>query len=244
MEPQAAVKAHRELKAELGRRLAPLWEHSYGATADNGAPWSPDPESAGRRALHALALGYLLAGGHAEADGLALRQYETARNMTDCMAALSALAAWGEADARNSAFRHFYDNWQHDPLVIDKWFSAQAASPFTTVEEIQALMLHPAFSLRNPNRARSVVFQFCMNNPGNAHSEAGYAFWADQVLALDSLNPEIAARLARAFDNWARLTPALRESAREALERIRQHPTLSRNVAEIVNKALSIHQEQ
>ncbi|HZH56547.1 MAG TPA: aminopeptidase N C-terminal domain-containing protein, partial [Burkholderiaceae bacterium] len=107
---------------------------------------------------------------------------------------------------------------------------------------VQALMLHPAFSLRNPNRARSVIFQFCMNNPGNAHSAAGYAFWADQVLALDALNPEIAARLARAFDNWARYTPALREPAREALQRIVQHPTLSRNVAEIVNKSLSIQE--
>lgn len=243
MQPQAVVQAHRELQSELGNRLATLWKQRYDATADHGAPYSPDPESAGRRALHALALASLLAGGHPDATRMALHQYETARNMTDCMAALSALAAWGSDDARNSAYRHFYDCWQDDPLVVDRWFSVQASSPFTTVEEVQSLMLHPAFSLRNPNRARSVVFQFCMNNPGNVHSAAGYAFWADQVLALDALNPEIAARLARALDNWARLASGLREPAREALERIHRHPTLSRNVAEIINKALSIHQE-
>ena len=243
MEPQAVFRAHRELRAELGERLAALWKLQHETTVDTGAPYSPDPESAGRRALHALSLGYLLAGGHPDANRLAMRQYESARNMTDCMGALTALAAWGTEEARNSAYRHFYDSWQDDPLVVDRWFSVQASSPFTTVEEIQALMLHPAFSLRNPNRARSVVFQFCMNNPANAHTEAGYNFWAEQVLALDALNPEIAARLARAFDNWSRLTVSLRTPARAALERIQQHPTLSRNVAEIVNKALSIHQE-
>ena len=243
MDPQAVVQAHRELKAELGRNLTALWEHHYEASADTGAPYSPEPEAAGRRALRGLALGYLLAAGHPQAGTIAIRQYSTARNMTDCMAAVSALTEWGSEEARNAVYRHFYDTWQADPLVIDRWFSVQASSPFTSVEKIESLMLHPAFSLRNPNRARSVIFQFCMNNPGNAHSEDGYTFWAEQVLALDALNPEIAARLARAYDNWARLTPRLRAPARQALERIHQHPTLSRNVAEIVNKALSIHQE-
>ena len=243
MEPQAVVQAHRELTAELGAQLADFWQSLYESNADSGGPYSPDAEAAGRRALRALALSYLLAGGQAEANELALKQYEDAGNMTDSMAAVTALTYWGSEDARNAVLRHFYDNWQDDPLVIDRWFAIQAASPFTSVEQVEALMLHPAFSLRNPNRARSVIFQFCMNNLAQAHTTDGYAFWAEQVLALDGLNPEIAARLARTFDNWARLTPALRDQARAALERISQHPTLSRNVAEIVNKALSIHQE-
>ena len=243
MEPQAVVQAHRALKSELGSRLASLWRELYDANGDDGRPYSPDPESAGRRALRALALGYLLAGKQAQANQLALQQYEAASNMSDAMGALAALASWGDTDTRASVFRHFYDNWQDDPLVIDRWFSVQAASPFTTVEEAQALMLHPAFSLRNPNRARSVIFQFCINNLRHAHSPEGYEFWADQVLALDALNPEIAARLARAFDNWSRLTAALREPARAAMERIHQHSTLSRNVAEIINKALNIQEQ-
>lgn len=243
MVPQAVVQAHHALQAELGEKLAHLWQSVYDRCADDGAPYSPDPEAAGRRALRALALNYLLAGRQAGANELALKQYQHAGNMTDSMAALSALTHWGSEEARNAALRHFYDTWQDDPLVIDRWFAVQAASPSTTVEEVQALMLHPAFSMRNPNRARSVIFQFCINNLAQVHSQAGYTFWAEQVLALDALNPEIAARLARSFDNWARLTPTLREHARAALERIGQHPTLSRNVAEIINKALSIHQE-
>lgn len=243
MEPQAVVQVHRALTQELGGRLQDHWVRLYGAMADDPAtPYSPDPDSAGRRALRALALTYLLAGGNPQAAQWAMQHYEAATNMSERMGALNALATWGPEEVRTAAYQHFYDMWQDDPLVIDRWFSVQAASPFTGVGEVQALMLHPAFSLRNPNRARSVIFQFCMNNPGNAHSAAGYAFWADQVLALDALNPEIAARLARAFDNWARYTPALREPAREALQRIVQHPTLSRNVAEIVNKSLSIQE--
>ncbi|NLC35385.1 MAG: DUF3458 domain-containing protein, partial [Alcaligenaceae bacterium] len=243
MRPQAVVQAHRELKAELGQHLAALWRTLYDHNADDGRPYSPDPESSGKRALRALALGYLLAGSQPHANQLALQQYKTASNMTDSMTALTALTNWGDADTRNAAIRHFYDNWQDDPLVIDRWFSVQAASPFTTVEEIQALMLHPAFSLRNPNRARSVIFQFCINNLGHAHSPEGYEFWADQVLALDALNPEIGARLARTLDHWARLEPALRDAARTSLERVRQHPALSRNTAEIVNKSLNLHPE-
>ena len=242
MEPQAVVQAHRDLQAEVGKRLGDLWKACYDRNTDTSTAYSPDPESAGRRALRGLSLNYLLAGGHSNAMSVAMSQYENAQNMTDRMSAFTALAAWGSEEARSAVYRHFYDCWQSDPLVLDRWFAVQAASYFTTVQEIQALMLHPAFSLRNPNRARSVVFQFSMNNFAHAHTAEGYAFWADQVLALDKLNPEIAARLARTFDNWARLTPRLREPARQALEKIRQHPTLSRNVAEIVNKALNIQE--
>ena len=101
-------------------------------------------------------------------------------------------------------------------------------------------MQHPAFTLRNPNRARSLVFQFCLNNIPGIYCDAGYDFWAEQVIALDALNPEIAARLSRAFDHWARLIPAARDAVKQRLERIQQHPGLSRNVEEIISKALSL----
>src|SRR5690606_35104083 len=96
MEPHAVVQAHRELKAELGRRLAVQWRRHYDALADDGVPYSPDAESAGRRALRSLALGYLLAGEHPDASQLALQQYKSAQNMTDSMGAMNALAAWGK----------------------------------------------------------------------------------------------------------------------------------------------------
>ena len=160
--------------------------------------------------------------------------------MTDRMGGLTALVHDGETTLAAQALSHFYEQWQADPLVMDKWFALQAAGPRANVETIKALMLHPAFSLRNPNRARALIFQFCMNNLQGVHHPEGYDFWAEQVLALDALNPEIAARLARCFDNWARYAEPYRSGLRAALERIQQQSGLSRNVAEIISKALNI----
>jgi aminopeptidase N len=156
------------------------------------------------------------------------------------MGGLSALVHYATSADASKALSHFYEQWQQDDLIMDKWFALQATAPVTTVEAIRALMLHPAFSLRNPNRARSLIFQFCMNNLQGVHHPEGYAFWAEQVLALDELNPEIAARLARTFDNWARYAPVYRAGMHDALKRIQQHPDLSRNVSEIISKALNI----
>lgn len=101
--------------------------------------------------------------------------------------------------------------------MVDKWFALQAAARYTTVQTARELMTHPAFTLRNPNRARALIFQFCLNNARGMHHPdgSGYAFWAEQVLALDALNPEIAARLARALNNWSRYVPALRGPCRK-----------------------------
>jgi aminopeptidase N len=160
--------------------------------------------------------------------------------MTDRMGGLSALVSFCDTEESAQALSHFYEQWQHDPLVVDRWFTLQATAPTTQVSTVRALMLHPAFTLRNPNRARSLIFQFCMNNLQGIHNPEGYKFWAEQVLALDQLNPEIGARLARAFDNWARYIPSSRAAIKEALERIQEQPALSRNVSEIVSKALNV----
>lgn len=240
MNPIAVVAARRHLRAQLGQSLAPLWLETFRAHGDTGEPYSPDPLSAGRRALKNLALSFLMAAKHEQASALAADQYYEARNMTDRMGGLTALVHDGETTLAAQALSHFYEQWQADPLVMDKWFALQAAGPRANVETIKALMLHPAFSLRNPNRARALIFQFCMNNLQGVHHPEGYDFWAEQVLALDALNPEIAARLARCFDNWARYAEPYRSGLRAALERIQQQPGLSRNVAEIISKALSI----
>lgn len=240
MDPANTVQASRHLRIELGKTLGDLWLATYRAAHDPDEPYQPDPLSAGRRSLKNLALAYLMAGTPAQAEAIATEQYYAARNMTDRMGALSALVHYSTGEQAHRALDHFYDQWQHDPLVMDKWFSLQAIAPGATVETIRALMLHPAFSLRNPNRARSLIFQFCMNNLAGVHTAQGHAFWAEQVLALDALNPEIAARLARAFDNWGRYAEPGRGTMRNALEHIQEQPDLSRNVAEIVNKALNI----
>ena len=227
------------LRAELGRQLAAEFRAAFEANQTPGE-YSPAPEPAGKRALKNLALAHLMAAGDQDAQRLAEQQYASADNMTDSMAALSALINYGQGDYPQQALAAFYDKWRDNPLVIDKWFALQATARSTTVQNARELMAHPAFTLRNPNRARALVFQFCLNNARGMHHPdgSGYAFWADQVLALDALNPEIAARLARALDNWSRYVPALRAPMKEALQRVRAQDGLSRNVQEIVSKAL------
>jgi aminopeptidase N len=242
MDPVAVSAARRQAHRILGAALAPQWHEAYTTAAAEAGPhpYTPDAVASGRRDLKNLALAYLMDAGDPEGFALAQDQYYSARNMTDRMGGLTALAHYSDAPESGHALRHFYEQWQHDPLVVDRWFTLQATAPGTTVDTVRALMLHPAFTLRNPNRARALIFQFCLNNLTGVHNPQGYAFWAEQILALERLNPEIAARLARGLDNWARYAPANRDGMRTALESIRQQPSLSPNVAEIVSKALNI----
>lgn len=239
VDPPALAVARDFLRAELGRQLSAEFRQAFDDNQTPGA-YSPAPVPAGKRAMKNLALSHLMAAGEHEAQRLAEQQYEHAGNMTDSMAALSALINYGQGDFPQQALAAFYDKWRDNALVVDKWFALQAAARYTTVQTARELMKHPAFTLRNPNRARALIFQFCLNNARGMHHPdgSGYAFWADQVLALDALNPEIAARLARALDNWSRYVPALRGPMQEALQRVRGHEGLSRNVQEIVSKAL------
>ena len=239
VDPPALAVARDFLRAELGRQLATELRQAFEQNQTPGE-YSPAPVPAGKRALKNLALSHLLAAGEHDAQRLAEHQYEHAGNMTDSMAALSALINYGQGDFPQEALAAFYDKWRDNPLVVDKWFALQAAARSTTVHTARELMTHPAFTLRNPNRARALIFQFCLNNARGMHHPdgSGYAFWAEQVLALDALNPEVAARLARALDNWSRFVPALRTPMQAALQQVRAHAGLSRNVQEIVSKAL------
>ncbi|GAB3335617.1 aminopeptidase N [Bordetella tumulicola] len=239
IDPPALAVARDFLRVELGRQLATEWRAAFDSNQTPGA-YSPAPGPAGQRALKNQALNHLMAAGIDGAQALAQTQFDQASNMTDSLAALGALVNYGHRHAATQALDTFYARWQDDPLVIDKWFMLQATALSSTVDSVRALMSHPAFTLRNPNRARALVFQFCLNNARGLHRPdgAGYAYWAEQVLALDALNPEIAARLTRALDNWARFVPALRAPMQAALQRVRSHDGLSRNVLEIASKAL------
>ena len=241
MDPIAVSQARTGLKRLLGQHFQAELLDAYHSNSTPGH-YSPAPGPTGKRALKNLALSYLIAAQHTEAIELAFTQFNHATNMTDRMAAFGALVHETHGSRTSDAITAFYENWQHDPLVIDKWFAVQASSPLAKVEGMQGLMAHPAFTLRNPNRARSVIFQFCIANVRGLHAEdgSGYRYWADQVLALDALNPEIAARLARAFDHWARFVPAIREQMQRELKRVASHPNLSRNTLEIISKALSL----
>jgi aminopeptidase N len=160
--------------------------------------------------------------------------------MTDAMAALACLANSGGAE-RERALAMFYDKWKDEALVVDKWFRVQATSWLPgTLDRLKGLASHPAFDLRNPNRVRALVHAFAIENPLHFHAAdgSGYRWVAEQVVALDRLNPQVAARLARAFDRWKKYDATRQAHARRSLESIRDSEGLSGNVGEVVARAL------
>ncbi len=199
--------------------------------------YSPDAKSAGKRALKNLCLNYLLEWHDDSTVQLALVQEKSADNMSDRQSALLALL---QRDAATPALQRFYADFSDAALVVDKWFALQASSRHSDVKTIRKLMQHPAFTLNNPNRARSLIFSFCNANPAQFHAidGSGYTFWAEQVIALNAINPQVAARLARSLDHWKKYQPVLRKQMQAALQRVAQEKSLSKDVRELVNKAL------
>ncbi|HEV3106406.1 MAG TPA: aminopeptidase N [Trinickia sp.] len=246
-DPAAVHAARQFMRKRLATALSAEWLQTYERHVTPGK-YEPTPEAAGHRGLKNLALSYLAElDGSADAIRLANAQYDAANNMTDRAAALATLLAASASAAPATAERaldDFYRRFEREPLVIDKWFALQATQRGSAtrpiIDVVRKLMTHPAFTLRNPNRARSLIFSFCAANPAQFHAEdgSGYAFWAEQVVALDALNPQVAARLARSLELWRRYTPALRERMHEALERVAAQ-VKSRDVREIVEKALA-----
>jgi aminopeptidase N len=238
VDPHAIHAARQFMRRTIARELAPELLAQYQANQTPG-PYSPDAQSAGKRGLKNLALAYLLIDPGSAELKLAQRQFEQATNMTDRAAALAALIHSGE-DVRAS-LQSFYDDFAGEALVVDKWFAMQGAAPNTNVAAVRKLMQHPAFTLKNPNRARSLLFSFCNANPSQFHAADGsaYEFWAEHVIALDALNPQVAARLARSMDRWRRYAPALQDQMRSALERVARAAPLSNDVMEVVSKALA-----
>ncbi|MGZ8292459.1 MAG: aminopeptidase N [Telluria sp.] len=237
--PQAIHRARQFMRKEIGARLRDDLHAQYEANLTPGE-YSPDAISAGKRGLKNLALAYLCAAPDARATVLAQRQFDQAGNMTDRVAALMALIH-SEAAGAADALERFYAEFDHEALVIDKWFAMQAAAPATNVGAVRALMKHPAFTLKNPNRARSLIFNFCNGNPAQFHAPdgSGYAYWAEQVMALDKLNPQVASRLARSMDRWRRYAPELQAQMKTALQKVQAAPELSNDVTEVISKALS-----
>jgi aminopeptidase N len=239
VDPLAIHLARQFVRAAIGTRLRAELRAQYDANQTPGE-YSPDAGSIGKRALKNLALAYLCAAPDDDCLTLAQRQFAAATNMTDRVAALSALVH-ARAPAAGDALQRFYDEFQGEALVVDKWFAMQAAAPTTNVNRVRELMTHTAFTLRNPNRARSLVSTFCVGNAVGFHAPdgSGYAFWAEQVIALDALNPQVASRLARVMDRWRRFTPDLQAQMRRALQLVAGQAKLSNDVREVVSKALA-----
>ena len=246
VDPQRIHAVREAMRMQLANALHADWQWAYATHQDTGG-FRPDAASAGRRALSGQALGYLCLGATASGDtvwpGKALQRFKDAGNMTDRANALSALVGSGHPLAA-TALERFHAMFKEEPLVIDKWFSIQASAcdrGGNVLREVRQLLEHPDFNLRNPNRARSVIFSYCSANPGAFHRSdaAGYVFWSQQVIALDAINPQVAARLARALDRWKRLAEPYRSGAREALQRVAAKADLSNDVREVVDHALA-----
>jgi aminopeptidase N len=240
IDPDAIFQARTALRVELGQRLGASLASAY-ERMTGGDRYSPDAASAGRRALRNVALDLLAARPNPAAIARADRQYRNADNMTDRMAALATLSLH-DVPERKSALADFYNRYAGDALVVDKWFSLQAAIPHRdTLDQVRTLTNHPAFSLANPNRVRSLIGAFAQGNVTqfNRRDGAGYEFIADTVLALDQKNPQVSARLATAFRNWRTMEHGRQANAERALRRIRAASSLSRDLSDIVDRALA-----
>ncbi|MFN4342322.1 MAG: aminopeptidase N [Azonexus sp.] len=241
VDPDALHAARNGLRRHLAEELEGEFAGLYAALAI-AEPYAPTREQAGRRALRNVCLAYLLERDSDAARLIALRQFKTADNMTDQYAALAALANVQAAvcPQRDEALAAFYARWQHEALVVDKWLAVQAGSRRPdTLATVQALTTHPAFDAGNPNKIYALIRNFGANLVRfNAADGSGYAFMADRILALHDKNPQVASRLARSFDRWQKFDAGRQAHARAALERIRQHDGLSRDVLEVVSRAL------
>jgi aminopeptidase N len=246
VDPQRVHALREAMRLQMATALQADWQWAWDAHKHNGA-YSPDAKSSGRRALAGLAMTMLCIAavqhGDAVTPGRVYQQFKDASNMTDRFNALSALVISGHALAQE-ALALFHKLFQHEALVIDKWFALQAGAPDRAgdvLPRVRQLMQHADFSLRNPNRARSLIFSYCSANPAGFHraDAAGYVYWSEQVLALDAINPQVAARLARAMDRWSRLAEPYRSAAKVAIERVAAKADLSNDVREVIGRALS-----
>jgi len=241
VDPQRIHVVREAVRLQLATQLQSEWQTAFDANQTSGK-YTPDAVSSGKRALANMALAYLCLADTSTA-GKAYQRFKDANNMTDRMGALIALVA-AKHELANDALARFHTMFAGDDLVIDKWFALQATASDNSGDVlplVKQLMNHPDFKASNPNRFRSLVFSYCSANPAAFHrlDAAGYVFWSEQVLALDAANPQVAARLARALERWKKLTEPYKSAARVAIERVAAKSNLSRDVREVVTRALA-----
>ncbi|MGI9334960.1 MAG: aminopeptidase N [Gammaproteobacteria bacterium] len=240
VDPQSIHDARHALQVRIARTLEPRLLATYRGMATN-EPYRFDAASAGRRSLRNVCLRLLSTLADEASITLCAGQFDAADNMTDKLAALGALAQI-DCEQRVHALNAFESQWIDDPLVMDKWFMLQATSTLPgTLETVRSLLSHPTFDRRNPNRVRSLIGAYVHGNPLRFHSGdgAGYRFLIEQIVDLDRLNPQVAARLAGAFSRWRRFDRPRRDQMREALESLMSTPRLSRDCYEIASKSLA-----
>jgi aminopeptidase N len=207
--------------------------------ATQDGTFSPDAASAGLRSLRNATLRYLTAADDDAAAKLADAHYRRATNMTDMIAGLAALSRMN-SPLRDAAFASFYDRFRNDPLVLDKWLALQAGSPLPgTLAGVRTLMRHPAFDIKNPNRVRSLVGTFAGNHLRfHAKDGEGYRFLGETLRLLDGINPQVAARMSGAFENWRRYDTGRQALMRAEIEALSKLSGASANLFEVTTKML------
>lgn len=197
-------------------------------------------EAFGHRKLRNVCLWLMMKGNEADALPMCLEQFKRSETMTDQIAAFNLLVNCHDESARREAIDSFYQQWQSDELVMDKWFTAQALCELPgTLEQVQSLMRHPAFNFKNPNKVRALIGTFCFGNHRHFHAldGSGYGFLSDMLLAMDKYNPQVSARLATPFTRWQRLDKARQDLMKEQLKLIAAED-LSRDLRELVSKSI------
>jgi len=233
-DPMAIWTAHETMKQAMAEHLQDTLPRIYDEMQTEGA-YEPDAEQSGKRALGNAALALLT---RLDSGVQARKQYAEADNMTQQLAALSCLLNAEDADAELAAF---YNQWQYERLVIDKWFALQTslANPASAAQVTQSLTAHADFNHLNPNRFRAVFGGFAMNTAGFHHATGdGYALLADWLIKLDPANPQTTARMCSAFETWRRFDENRQTLIREQLERIKATPDLSRDTTEMISRIL------
>jgi aminopeptidase N len=237
VDPAAIFLRREALRRDLGKALEPQWREAYEAARANRFEYSPAGK--GARRLRTVSLGYINASGAADGPDLAFAQFEAADNMTDRQGGLTALVN-SPSDKRIAALDIFYHRYADNALVLDKWFQTQAlATRDDTAAAVEELAKHRDFSLANPNRARALVGAFAVNQRAfHSGDGRGYRFVADQLIALDKLNPQTAAKLVPPLGRWKRFDAARAARMRAELERILATPGISKDMIEQVSKSL------
>ena len=246
VDPQRIKVVNEAMHQQVAQALSADWVAAYEAHKNTGA-YRPDPISVGQRALANLALRHICRATQEDADGVwhgkVYQRFKDASNMTDRLGALQALLE-SNSPLAQAALDRYYAQFKHEQLVVDKWFALQAGRSDRNGEvlaKVKQLMQHPDYHATNPNRVRSLLSVFFHANPGAFHraDASGYVFWADQVLAMDGINHQIAARLARAMDHWKTLAEPYRSAAEAAIRRVAAKPDLSADLREVVERALA-----
>jgi len=239
IDPQKIIQMREALMERLAVDLEELFLELYKKNSDDG-DFSLSSSAMAKRALKNTALKYLVASNKAENFELAMQQYNNANNMTDSLASFAAIVH-SASQQRDHVINDFYQRWQPETLVLDKWFAIQAMTPNgDTLGRVKELMQTTEFSMNNPNKVRSLIGAFTGNLVAFHQKDgSGYQFHADRVIELNAINPQVAARMVGVFNSWKAYAEPYSSLMEQQLERINSQNNLTKDVKEIVTKALN-----